>query len=66
MTSSAVPCICSTLTGSLGAQSAGLATAAPARLATAAMRSAWSHAMRYDMNPPFECPRKYTRFESTE
>ena len=46
ITSSSVPWIWRTATGDLGAQSAGVAKVAPARLTIAAIRSAWAQAIR--------------------
>ena len=51
-------------TGSLGLQSAGSAKVSPARLTMAATRADRSQAIRYDMNPPFECPTTAIRFGS--
>ncbi len=56
MVPSSVPCTCSAATGSDGAQSSGSANVAPAMLATAAITSAWSQAIRYDMKPPLLWP----------
>ena len=63
--SSAVPWISRTATGLVGAQSAGFTKVAPARLAIAAIVSAWAHDSAYDMNPPFEWPSTSIRFGST-
>src|SRR5690348_11133709 len=65
MVPSAVPWISSTLTGLDGVHSAGLSNIAPAKLTMAAIWSAWSHAIRYAMNPPLEWPTTYTRLGST-
>jgi hypothetical protein len=57
MVASAVPWTASTLTGRVaGWQSAGFSKVEPARLTIAVISSDASHAIRNDMNPPFEWP----------
>ena len=45
-------------TGSDGAHLLTSLNVAPAKLAIAAILSAWSHAIRNDIKPPFEWPIK--------
>src|SRR3954454_24852184 len=61
---SASPCTCSTATGADGLHSDASFHTSPASATMPAMRAAESHAMRYDMNAPFECSTKKMRLGS--
>ncbi len=63
---SASPRMFSTLTGFDGLHLDTSLSIAPLSTAIAAIRSACSHAIRNDMNAPFEWPARYTRAGSTE